>query len=90
MSTSTLAVKQKLLLQIEALSEYELQDVLDYVKSVLTKGAFGAKEIKHLSQPEILEALTDIRETVRQTSGIYQRDLVAEARAERHLPLDCS
>lgn len=78
-------IKQELLLQIDRLPDYKLQEVLDFVEFLLFKDQAISRQptMKPTSQPEILPALTRIRETAQQTYGVYQGDLLAEARAER-------
>jgi hypothetical protein len=80
MLTNPSVVKQKLLLDIERLPEYKLQEVLDFVEFLLFK---QRSQAQLASQADILEGLSQIRERVRQTYGVYQGDLLAEARAER-------
>lgn len=85
MQTAPQVIKQELLLQIERLPGYRLQEVLDFVEFLLFKDKPIHEQITEnlASQSEILEALNHIRETVRQTYGVYQGDLLSEARAER-------
>jgi hypothetical protein len=85
MLSSTLALKQRLFSQIEILPKSELQNVLNYVNSISPK-KITSKTISFPSQSEILLKLKEIRENIQQTHGIYQGDLIAEVRAERHLP----
>lgn len=85
MSMHIQTIKQKLWLQIEALPETRLQEVLDFVEFLLSKDKPAKKQetSKLYTQQEILIALGEIRETIQQTYGTYQGDLIAEARAER-------
>jgi hypothetical protein len=80
MLTSEQTVKQELLQKIEILPGYKLQEVLDFVEFLLFKNKPTATLN---SQQEILAELSHIREAIYQSYGVYQGDLVAEARAER-------
>lgn len=84
MPTNPAPIKQELLLQIDRLPDYKLQEVLDFVEFLLFKDQATSEQptMKPASPQEILPALTRIRETVQQTYGVYQGDLLAEARAE--------
>ncbi|MFN8455308.1 MAG: DUF2281 domain-containing protein [Anaerolineae bacterium] len=79
-------IKQELLLQIDRLPDYKLQEVLDFVEFLLFKSV-PSPEAKPASPAETLQALSVIRETVQRTYGAYQGDLLAEARAEREQDL---
>jgi hypothetical protein len=89
MLTTPTPVKQELLLQIDRLPDYKLQEVLDFVEFLLYKDQSAQEQstIKQTSQQNVLPALTRIRETVEQTYGIYQGDLLVEARTEREQQL---
>jgi len=43
-----------------------------------------ARDAKRRHAVDVLERLTDLREKIEQRSGVYQGDLIAEARAERY------
>lgn len=92
MPTSPAPIKQELLSQIDRLPDYKLQEVLDFVEFLLFKDQTISEQpmMKPAPQQEILPALTRIRETVQQTYGVYQGDLLAEARAEREQQLGSS
>jgi hypothetical protein len=89
MLTSPAPIKQELLSQIDRLPDYKLQEVLDFVEFLLFKDQSAQEQptMKQISQQNVLPALTRIRETVQQAYGIYQGDLLAEARAEREQQL---
>ena len=82
-------IKQELLLQIEILSERKLREVLNFARflSYQEQPIDEQKAEYPKSQREILASLNQIRETGRQTYGVYQGDLVAEVRAEREQQL---
>ncbi|NJN93798.1 MAG: DUF2281 domain-containing protein [Anaerolineales bacterium] len=84
MLTTPPPVKQELLSQIDRLPDYKLQEVLDFVEFLLSKGQSAQEQpiVKQTSQQNVLSALVRIRETVQQTYGEYQGDLLAEARVE--------
>jgi hypothetical protein len=90
MLTQSKAVKEELLHKIETLPDYKLQEVLDFVEFLLLKDKSVTTQPtdEQYTQQEILAELTYIRETVNQTYGIYNGDLVAEARAERIRQID--
>ncbi len=92
MLSSTQTVKQELLQKIEYLPDHKLQEVLNFVEFLLFKGEFSNKEAPttQYSQQEILEGLTRIRETVHQSYGMYEGDLIAEVREERDQQLDAT
>lgn len=87
MSPSAPALKQELMLHLETLPERQLSEALNFIKFLLFKDNLvqTATMVKKTSPSNILVALTQIRETVHQTYGEYQGDLVAEARLERQL-----
>lgn len=92
MLSSTQTLKQELLQKIEYLPAYKLQEVLDFVEFLLFKGEMSSKDAPttQYSQQGILEGLARIRETVQQTYGMYEGDLIAEVREEREQQLDTS
>ncbi len=86
MLNDTVTIKQELMSRLDRLPDYKLQEVLDFVEFLLFKSA-PSPESKPVSPAETLQALSVIRETVQRTYGVYQGDLLAEARAEREQDL---
>jgi len=78
MSTHIQTIKQKLWLYLEVLSETRLQEVLDFVEFLLHKDKSGKEQenAKPYTQQEILAALSEIRESIQQTYGLDQGDLM--------------
>jgi hypothetical protein len=87
MLNDTATIKQELMSRLDRLPDYKLQEVLDFVEFLLFKNTRPQPESKPTSAAETLQALSVIRETVQQTYGVYQGDLLAEARAEREQDL---
>jgi hypothetical protein len=74
--------------QIDQLPEDKLQEVLDFVEFLLLKEQSWPKQPMPKPPAETLNALNLIRETVQRTYGVYQGDLLADAR-EGGRVLDC-
>jgi len=85
---SSYTLKQELLLHLEILPESQLQVALNFMKSLLIKNPTSHPDRQRLSPPEILAALSQIRQSIYQTYGVYQGDLVDEVREERQVQSD--
>ena len=66
------------------------QEVLDFVEFLLFKNKPTNEQAvtDQTFQQEVLTGLDHIRETLYQTYGVYEGDLVAETRAERKQQID--
>jgi hypothetical protein len=81
----TLNLKQEILLQLEQLPTSKLQEALNFIRFLVVKDELFTQQLpfKRLSQRDILVALQQLHDKNYGHYGIYQGDLVAEARAER-------
>ena len=96
MSSTVKSIRQNLTYHINQLPEYRLQEVLDFVQFLIFKDENSPNETslssnkpeKQRIQQQALANSSHLREKIAKQHGIYQGDLIAEARAERSKQTD--
>lgn len=84
------ALRQELCQQLDLLPEDKLQQAFDFVQYLLVKDTLTlpTTKLESYTQERTVKELLMIREKATQTYGVYDGDLVAEAREERTKDMD--